>query len=55
MHSFIVGLLLAGVSATTVLAFRHPLGYARLFPWLLGTVTLIFGGITVWHIAVEMS
>ena len=55
MQTFIVGLLLAGVSATSVLAFKHPRGYARLFPYLLGIVTLIFGGITVWHIAVEMT
>lgn len=55
MQSFIVGLLLAGVSANTVLAFKHPAGYARLFPYLVGAATLIFGGVTIWHIAVEIS
>jgi len=55
MQTFIYGLLLAGVSGVTVVAFKHPGGYARLFPYLLGVATIAFCGITIWHIAVEMS
>ena len=55
MQSFIVGLLLAGVSATTFVAFRHPVGFAKLFPYLLGAATLLFAGITLWHVAVEFT
>lgn len=55
MQSFIVGLLLAAVSGITVLAFRHPRGFARLFPYLLAAVTIVFLGFTIWHIAVEMT
>lgn len=55
MQFFIIGLLLAGVSATSVVAFKHPHGYARLFPYLLGVVTALFVGITLWHVAVEMT
>jgi len=55
MQALIVGLLLAGVSATSVVAFKHPHGYARLFPYLFGIVTALFVGITLWHVAVEMT
>jgi len=55
MQALIVGLLLAGVSATSVVAFKHPHGYARLFPYLFGIVTVLFVGITLWHVAVEMT
>ena len=55
MQTFIYGLLLAGVSGVTVVAFKHPGGYARLFPYLFGIATIAFCGITIWHIAVEMS
>lgn len=55
MQTFVIGLLLAAVSATTVVAFKHPKGFARLFPYLLGTVTLIFAGATVWHLATEVT
>ncbi len=55
MQTFIFGLLLACVSGVTVVAFRHPNGYARLFPYLLAVTTALFIGFTVWHIAVEVS
>lgn len=55
MQTLIVGLLLAGVSATTLVAFKHPLGYAKLFPYLIGTVTTVFVCVAVWHVAVEMT
>ena len=55
MQMFIFGLLLAGVSGVTIVAFKHPGGFARLFPYLLGIATIVFCGITIWHIAVEMS
>jgi len=55
MQTFIFGLLLAGVSGVTIVAFKHPGGFARLFPYLLGIATTAFCGITIWHIAVEMS
>ncbi len=55
MQSLIVGLLLAAVSGLSVIAFRHPNGYARLFPYLLLAATGIFVCVTVWHIAVELT
>jgi len=55
MQTLIVGLLLAGVSATTLVAFKHTQGYAKLFPYLVGTVTTVFVCIAVWHVAVEMA
>jgi len=55
MQTFIFGLLLAGVSGVTVVAFKHPGGFARLFPYMLGIATIAFCGITIWHIAVETS
>lgn len=55
MQSFIFGLLLAGVSGITVLAFKHPRGYAKLFPYLLAAGTIVFLGMTVWHVAVEVT
>lgn len=55
MQSFIVGLLLATVSGLTVVAFRHPNGFARLFPYLLALITIFFLGLSVWHVAVNYS
>lgn len=55
MQTFLVGLLLAGVSATSLVAFKHPFGYARLFPYLLGIATTIFVGVTLWLLGVEMT
>lgn len=55
MQTFIYGLLLAAVSATTVVAFKHPNGYSKLFPYLLGIATLLFAGISLWHVAVEVT
>lgn len=55
MQSFIFGLLLAGVSGVTIVAFKHPVGFARLFPYLFGVATITFCGITVWQIAIEMA
>ncbi len=55
MQTFIFGLLLAAVSATTVVAFKHPKGFARLFPYLLSVASVLFVGITLWHLAVEIT
>ena len=52
-QSLIVGLLLAGVSATSLVAFRHPNGYARLFPFLIVGATALFSGVVIWQLAVE--
>ena len=55
MQTFIFGLLLACVSGATVVAFKHPKGFARLFPYLLAVATVLFLGFTVWHVAIEVS
>lgn len=55
MQTFIIGLLLACVSGVTVVAFKHPYGYARLFPYVLAVATFVFVAITIWHVAVEVS
>lgn len=46
---------LASVSATSILAFRHPPGYAKLFPYLVGIASALFVGVTLWQIAVYMT
>ena len=53
VQSLIVGLLLAAVSATSLVAFRHPHGYARLFPFLVLGASVLFVGVVIWHVAVE--
>lgn len=55
MQSFIFALLLAGVSGVTVVAFKHPNGYAKLFPYMLACTSVIFICFTVWHAAVELT
>lgn len=55
MQTFMFGLLLACVSGVTVVAFKHPGGFSRLFPYLIGLATTVFVGITIWHVAVELS
>lgn len=55
MQSLIVGLVLAGVSATTLVAFKHPHGYAKLFPYLVGAATTVFVCVSMWHVAIAMT
>ena len=55
MQTFIVGLLLACVSGVTVVAFKHPNGFAKLFPYLFAVATVLLIGVTVWHVAVEIT
>jgi hypothetical protein len=55
MQTFIFGLLLAGVSGVTVVAFRHSNGFARLFPYLVAVVTTVFVGFNIWHVAIEVA
>lgn len=55
MQTFFFGLLLASVSGVTVVAFRHPHGFARLFPYLLAVISALFIGFNVWHIAIEVT
>ncbi len=55
MQTFIYGLLLACVSGVTVVAFKHPHGYSRLFPYLVAVSTMLFIGLTVWHFAIEVT
>jgi len=55
MQTFIAGLLLATVSGVTVVAFRHPNGFARLFPYLLALMTILFLGLSTWHVAIEYA
>ena len=55
MQTFIFGLLLAGVSGVAVVAFRHPYGFARLFPYLVAAVTAILASISIWQVAIEVA
>lgn len=55
MQTFLYGLLMACISGVTVLAFKHPIGFTRLFPYLLGLATSLFIAITVWHVAIELT
>jgi hypothetical protein len=55
MQTFIVGLLLAGVSGVTIVAFRYPRGFVKLFPYLLASVTVLFLGFGIWHVAIEYA
>ena len=55
LQSLIVGLLLAAVSAVCFVAFKHPNGYAKLFPYLIGITTAVFVATSVWQAAVEMT
>ncbi len=55
MQTFLYGLLMACISGVTVLAFKHPKGFTRLFPYLLGGATTLFVAVTVWHIAIELT
>ena len=55
MQTFTFGLLLAGVSGVTIVAFRHPFGFARLFPYLVAVVTAVLVGFSIWHVAIEVA
>ncbi len=55
MQTFIFGLLLAGVSGVTIVAFRHTYGFARLFPYMIAVATTVFVGFNIWHVAIEVA
>lgn len=42
IDKLLVGLALAFVSGITFLAYKHPTGFAKLFPWLMGTTTTLY-------------
>jgi hypothetical protein len=45
------GLIVAAATGLTILAYRHPPAYARLFPWLVGAVGVTCAAILVWDLA----
>jgi len=55
MQAFLSGLVLAGVSGVTFLAFRHARAYARLFPYLLLIASVIFLVLSTWQVAVRIT
>ena len=55
MQTFLYGLLTACITGLTVLAFKHPKGFSRLFPYLMGLATAVFVAVTVWHVAIELT
>ncbi|HSS63297.1 MAG TPA: hypothetical protein VLS27_02620 [Gammaproteobacteria bacterium] len=55
MQTFLYGLLTACITGLTVLAFKHPKGFSRLFPYLMGLATGLFIAVTVWHVAIELT
>lgn len=55
MEALITGLVLAGMSGLTVLAFQNQGGFARLFPLILAGASALFLGLVIWHAAVIVS
>lgn len=55
MEALITGLVLAGMSGLTVLAFQNQAGFGRLFPFVLAGASALFVAIVVWHVAVIYS
>ena len=55
MQAFLSGLALACISGITVLAFRHPHGFAKLFPFFLALVTSAFVLAVAWQVGVELT
>ena len=55
MQTFLYGLLTACITGLTVLAFKHPKGFSKLFPYLMGLATAVFVAVTVWHVAIELT
>lgn len=55
MQAFLSGLVLAGVSGLTFLAFRHARAYARLYPYLLLIASVIFLVVSTWQVAVRIT
>lgn len=44
---------MAGVSAISFVAFKHPNGYAKLFPFLLVGVSAVFVGAMIWQVSID--
>lgn len=55
MQAFLSGLVLAGVSGLTFLAFRHARAYARLYPYMLAIASVIFLVLSTWQLAVRVT
>lgn len=55
MDAVISGGVLASLTGLTALAFKHPRAFARLYPFLNAAATVVFLGLTVWQVAVEVT
>jgi len=55
MSAVLSGLVLTGLSGLTMLAFRHPRAFARLYPYLNLAVSVLFLLLTAWHLAVQVT
>jgi len=55
MDALVSGVVLASLSGLTALAFKHPTAFAKLYPFLNVAVTILFLGLTIWQVAVELT
>ena len=55
LEQLLTGLLLAGVSGISFIAYKHPAGYQKIDPFLRYVPYLVLICGTVWNIAVDVS
>jgi hypothetical protein len=55
LEQVLVGLLLAGISGVSFIAYKHPSGYAKINPYLhYGSLVALVIGAT-WNVAIDSS
>lgn len=55
MEALVVGLVLAFVSGLAYIAYRHPSGYAKIWPWVWVVLTVGYIAALTWSFAVRAT
>ncbi len=55
MDAIISGAVLASLSGLTALAFKHPRAFAKLYLFLNVAATVLFLGLSIWQVAVQVT
>jgi len=55
IETLLVTLIVAAITGLCILAYRHPAAYAKLYIPLVLIGTVVFAGVALWSIALDLS
>lgn len=55
LETLITTLAVAAITGITIIAYRHPDGYKKIFPWLIGVMVVVMVIMMVWDLGVQQG